>query len=172
MTWTASSFPYGSVLTSTQMTQLFDNITSAMHGETNAPRLYPEALADSVAGTAYTGDSGILSSAATSYTEIANYRVIQGGSIRCQFKLTSNSAGGNGHARIYKNGVAYGTARLRADNNYQTFTEDLSFAANDTLQIYAYCTGTPSATLVYVKDILFGSAKWISPPVPLTLGER
>jgi len=121
------------------------------------------------AGTDYVGNSGVLSTSATSPTEIANYRGIQGGTIRCQFKLTCNNAGGNGYARIYKNGAAFGTHRADTDNVYSTYTEDLDFAEGDTLQVFAY---REVATLAYVKEIVFGADEWISPPVVLLIGER
>lgn len=39
MTWTVLTFAFGSVLTSTKMTQLFDNITAMASGDSGAPKI-------------------------------------------------------------------------------------------------------------------------------------
>ena len=41
------------------------------------------------------------------------------------------------YARIYKNGVAYGTERSLLGPSSATFTEDLTFAANDLVSLRA-----------------------------------
>lgn len=82
--------------------------------------------------------------------------------IRIYFEL---KAGGNGethYGRIYKNGVAFGTARSTDIEAYQTYSEDLAFAAGDLIQIYAHSTG--GAPVVYIRNfrILGGWAKTFS----------
>lgn len=48
MTWTNLSFAFGSVLTSTKMTQLFDDITALANGDSGAPSIVEAALASAV----------------------------------------------------------------------------------------------------------------------------
>lgn len=45
MAWTSLSFPFGSILTSTKMTQLYDNITALANGDSGAPSITTAALA-------------------------------------------------------------------------------------------------------------------------------
>ncbi len=44
MAWTTLSFPFGSILTSTKMTQLYDNLTALADGATGAPPIQTAAL--------------------------------------------------------------------------------------------------------------------------------
>jgi len=44
MTWTSLSFAYGSVLTSTKMTQLYDNLTALAKGHSGAPSIINAAV--------------------------------------------------------------------------------------------------------------------------------
>lgn len=55
MTWTTLSFPYGSTLTSTKMTQLYDNIAAAMLGEPSAPAFKQRFIALRETGTGSDG---------------------------------------------------------------------------------------------------------------------
>lgn len=46
MVWTALTFAFGSVLTSTKMTQLYDNITAQANGDSGAPKQQTAGIAD------------------------------------------------------------------------------------------------------------------------------
>jgi len=76
---------------------------------------------------------------ATSYTKYREIRLDKGGSLRITFDLYCAGSGNAAHARIYRNGSAVGTARVRTDSGWQTFTEDISgWSAGDLVQLYAY----------------------------------
>lgn len=45
MTWTTIPFPFGSTLTSTKMTQFFDNLTAVANGDASAPNIQTAAIA-------------------------------------------------------------------------------------------------------------------------------
>lgn len=57
------------------------------------------------------------------------------------YKVTYTTQGGAGgywaYAQVYKNGSAYGTEAGYSDNQLHTISEDLTFSANDYVQIYA-----------------------------------
>ena len=44
MTWTTFNYPYGSVLTSAQMTNLYNNFTAVANGDTGAPKITKAAM--------------------------------------------------------------------------------------------------------------------------------
>lgn len=56
--------------------------------------------------------------------------------LRVKFDLKLNSGGGQAHGTIYKNGVSYGTARATNSSTYVTYSEDLSFANSNLIQLY------------------------------------
>ena len=59
MGWTTLSFPYGSVLTSAKMTQLYDNITAQANGDSGAPDQKFDSLTKTatITGFSFTGNS-------------------------------------------------------------------------------------------------------------------
>lgn len=61
-----------------------------------------------------------------------------GGTFRVKFSLAGDSAAHEGYGRIYKNGVAFGTARTVTGTTPTEYSEDLAFAAGDTIEIWGY----------------------------------
>lgn len=51
MAWTSLTFPFGSILTSAKMTNLYDNFTAMGNGDSGAPLVYPAAVYDEAGGT-------------------------------------------------------------------------------------------------------------------------
>ena len=72
----------------------------------------------------------------TSMVKAKEIQIASGGTIRVSFDLKSSNAGQAAHARIYKNGVGFGTDRLNNTTTYSTFTEDLAFCTGDLVQLY------------------------------------
>ena len=71
-----------------------------------------------------------------------------GGTYKVEFTITGTD---DCYGRIYKNGVAFGTER--ATYGTDTFTEDLTFAAGDNLQLYCKKdVGTSSVTAFTVSS--------------------
>ncbi len=50
MAWTSLTFAFGSLLTSTKITQLYDNITALANGDSGAPEIVQAAIADDAIG--------------------------------------------------------------------------------------------------------------------------
>lgn len=71
----------------------------------------------------------------TTYAEFESWNVYKTGTYRITLYLGGTSSG-TLYARIYQNGVAYGTERSVTTTD-TTFTQDLSFTAGDTIQIYS-----------------------------------
>jgi hypothetical protein len=69
--------------------------------------------------------------------------------MRIVFSLKGNGMT-NAYARIYKNGVALGTERIRFFSDYESYSEDLSLSlvTNDLLQIYTKGSA-------WIKDMRF-----------------
>lgn len=77
---------------------------------------------------------------------------------RIKFDYKCNNIAGWG--KIYKNGGAVGTERNDNSNSYVTFSEDLSFADGDTIELWVYS----SFMNVYVKNFrVYG----VSTPITL-----
>lgn len=137
-------------------------------------------IAQSVsAGTAYHqaipyASMGIVvKTAAQSYTELLNTRILQSGTYRVSFNLFSDSTSYAAYARIYKNGVAVGTVRSNTSLTPVNYTEDLTFAAGDTVQIFAYSYNFGNPYSAYLSELKFGvSGGLVYPPVLSGIGDR
>lgn len=67
------------------------------------------------------------------------------GIMRTSFDLKQSNALAVAYGKVYRNGVAVGTERTTSLTTYQTFTEDILFAAGDLYQIYVKVSGGWSA---------------------------
>jgi len=92
----------------------------------------------------------------TAYTKELEVRVNRAGTYRVRFGLYNDFLG-TCYGRVYKNGAPYGTARSHwTDGTTGWFSEDLTFAQGDLIQIYAYSDGS---TIDQVRDLeIFVSA--------------
>lgn len=151
MAWTALSFTYGSKLTSTKMTQLFDNFTAMGSGSSGAPKVSRSAL------ELYTsGSYQIISAVSTGYTLSTTYAKIRealvprGGTISVEFLFMCASGGA---ARVYRNGSAVGTERILTggSNGYNSYFVEAvgSWSVGDLLQVYAY---SPSSVVYAIVN--------------------
>ncbi len=84
------------------------------------------------------GSDSEKTTAATSYTKVKEIVVTRTGTLRVSFALASSNMI-NAYGRVYRNGVAVGTARNTISTTPQTYSEDISgWGPNDLCQIYAY----------------------------------
>ena len=68
--------------------------------------------------------------------------------LRIRFGLYASLTSGNVYGKIYKNGVAFGTERTTSSTSCVYFSEDLSFAEGDTIELWGYKTNPAAAVLV------------------------
>ena len=61
MAWTNLSFPFGSILTSSKMTQLDDNLDALANGDAGAPQIQTAAIADNAVTSAKIPENAITS---------------------------------------------------------------------------------------------------------------
>jgi len=93
-------------------------------------------------------DDAEVSHSTSTYTKYKTITVPAGLSSsqsRIKFDLRAGGAGFNSAARIYKNGVAFGTEQSTASQTYVTKSEDLSgFVGGDTIELWLRCVyGAP-----------------------------
>lgn len=111
------------------------------------------------AGTAYdyTALSAETSTTATIYVATAIKLVVQrSGTYRLTFAVKTAGGGQTAFARLYKDGVAFGTEHSTASTSYVTKTEDIALTAHETYTLYIRTTNVIADA--YVKDAVFQSA--------------
>jgi len=126
-----------------------DNVVArAFAGESGAPLLVNAAITDAtitgVKLNAITvGDyeiaSGFYNGLAAGLQKKLEFTLPQGGTYRTVIALIHDAKSGSSSARIYKNGSTFGTQRITSGD--ATYTEDLTFAAGDLIQVYIQNSG-------------------------------
>jgi hypothetical protein len=81
------------------------------------------------------------------YTKVNDITIVFAGTYRVKFELAASTSHSSHpvYGRIYKNGVAVGTERSTSSGTYIEFTEDLTFAAGDNIQLYTKGSPAPAA---------------------------
>jgi len=108
------------------------NVTGNINSTSNAIHVAGLTAGDEVFAVAAEG-----SGHNTTYAVVRKYRTSYAGTIRIKFALKISNNYFSASARIYKNGVAYGTERSTNSTTYVAFSEDLAFADGDTIEIWA-----------------------------------
>ncbi len=96
----------------------------------------------------------------TNYGSKHTMTVGRAGTYRVSFVLRSVSAPG-AYAQIYKNGVAYGTQRYITTTSGVTYTEDLTFAAGDQIDICVKIAGSSGYGGIYNIAVYGDAAPYI-----------
>jgi hypothetical protein len=128
------------VITTATAVLLRDNPIAITEGATGAPRIQPAALANMTSGN-YVIASGSGTSETTSYVKFTEHYFPQPGTFKSVIDLVSDEAAVDVYARIYKNGVAHGTERSTGSTTGATWTEDITVAAGDLIQLYLKGSG-------------------------------
>ena len=89
-------------------------------------------------GTTFTLASAATerSTTSTSYVKMKEFVAAQNGTVTVYFEIKTSNYGASVYGRIYKNGTAYGTERSTTSTSYDNYSENLTFAAGDLIQIY------------------------------------
>lgn len=83
-------------------------------------------------------DTELLGLAEIVFTKRKEIQVLVPGVYRVKYAFGNNNGGiGNCQANVYKNGVAVGTQRGTAADAYVVYSQDLTFAEGDLVQLYS-----------------------------------
>ncbi|RLC34486.1 MAG: hypothetical protein DRZ76_02595 [Candidatus Nealsonbacteria bacterium] len=80
------------------------------------------------------------SSSEVSYTLIKELEVLESGTYRISWEMRSDGAGENSYAKIYKNGVAFGSEQVVSNASYVTKAENLTFSKGDSIELWVHVT--------------------------------
>jgi len=69
-------------------------------------------------------------------TKVREIRILSSGTVRVKFDMKVSSTSFGIRGQIYKNGVAAGTLRETFLATFTTYTEDITVASNDLIQLY------------------------------------
>ncbi len=94
-----------------------------------------------VSDTLFISSDGIASNSGTSPAKEKEIELDYAGNYRVKFSIRIPGGAGDAHGQIYKNGVAFGTERVNGATSYVEYSEDLTFAAGDLVQIYLWRAG-------------------------------
>jgi hypothetical protein len=171
MAWTTypdSTFDTGKPGKGSIIENIYKNITAVANGDSGAPEIQTSAYAAQSVDTAAiknqnvtaaklpnftTGSYQIADSSAEesttseTYVKLKEIYVGRAGTVTTFFYLkclTDNAWG-----RVYKNGTAVGTERNTTSQSYVSYSENITVAAGDLIQLYAHSTGGDTA---YVKN--------------------
>lgn len=137
MAWTDLTFAFGSLLTSTKMTQLDNNFDALASGASGAPEILIDALTACTSGhyqVAYE-DTGLI--AGDTYTCYNTFKIGRGGTVVTRLGLIAAEENDDVYGRVYVNSVAVGTERTTSTSiSYTYWTESFSIAAGDIVQIF------------------------------------
>lgn len=76
----------------------------------------------------------LFTMAGSTYTLAKKIQMPNGGVVQVTFDL--RTVGGTAYGRIYKNGVAVGTERTTSSSTFVSWSENITFAANDTIELW------------------------------------
>jgi len=158
MAWVdlSTAFGYGTVLTSAQMQNLWDNITALANGDSGAPDIQTAALDDDVVTRAKLADydSGVRQESEslvyletigfthTSYAKVDEFPACsRNGTIQTRIGLRRGSVGTTVYGKVYKNGSPVGTERVCTSSSWEYHLEDIVVVIGDVLELWTYRSG-------------------------------
>lgn len=104
----------------------------------------------------------ISSTAQASYLKVKEIKINYSGVHRVKFLLYNNDGISTVYGRIRKNGADFGTERSTSNSVPVLFTEDLTFAKGDLVQMYIKAPGLNTAfagVFAIYGTVAFGSVK-------------
>ncbi len=173
MAWTDLTFPFGSKLTSTKMTQLFNNFQAVTDKDAGAPQLANNYIVNAMItdGTisnekqeAYATGSELLCDATPGANALSipddtlrtrlSHRVARAGTLRFIIQTTCSLNCGSVTARVYRNGGAVGSAISGT-----TVDQDISgWSVDDTLEVKVFSSGIATTGVVNRCEIYSNNA--------------
>ena len=167
MTYTALSFSFGALLTSSEMNAMFENFAALAAGDTGAPRIEPNALWDPSSGgydahlasgvqkgiavnDIITYDSYMLNATKSSgnqgYTLEDEVKCLINGTYIFKSYLFMNGTSRTTISRLYVNNIAVGAENTVTDSAQSWASEPITVASGDLVQLYVSTSGTAART--------------------------
>ncbi len=104
-----------------------------------ASNIYRRAIASNT--LTYSSDA-VVTATGTGPELAKSVRILIGGQIRVKFDAKAGYVSAMTF-KIYRNGVAYGTLQTTSSTSYTTYSEDLYFAAGDSIDLYFVTQANP-----------------------------
>lgn len=147
MPWTDLSFPFGSILTSSKMTQLDDNFEALANADSGAPTIqHDTAPAVSAGGTTQARVDKEYTETGTSYRRMVEWKLGVHGTIRVYFEFRLGGSGAEAQVRLLKNGSEV-DSWATTSGTYVSRSHDVSVAFGDVLELQGRHTGGGSEFL-------------------------
>lgn len=150
MAWTSLTFAFGSLLTSTKMTQLYDNITAVANGDSGAPTVQNSAVAVGAIQTRHFKEMEVGSykimefpavvSSGASYIKSNEGRISRYGAFTYRMRGVA-VGGGTAFARVYRNGIAVGSEHSFSAAPSNAESSVSSWTAGDLVQLWTRNSG-------------------------------
>lgn len=139
MAWTSLSYAFGSLLTSTKMTQLYDNITALANGDTGAPAIQPAAFRPYVAGSYQIG-AGFWTKVVSSTSAVLAAEFMTGLAGNFTVGWNHEPGGATVTSALRINSLGVSSAYTSAANSRCFLTRNVTSAsAGDLIQIFGTC---------------------------------
>jgi len=168
MAWTALTYAFGSLLTSTKMTQLFDNFASLAAGDLGAPDIITNALGGQISGSFIIATNSTERQSTTTATpqKLYEFKVGQGGIFKLTFSHKYAGGSGNTTAFIYVDNAQFGSSINVASTAYVEVSVDVTVPALGLLQIYAQGDNGALYTLIDTVSVSVGKPIEIGDALP------
>jgi len=106
-----------------------------------------------ISGSILSFDSapGTDSNSTTTWIKAKGFIIDRSGTVSIRFNLSSNIGGNQARGRIYKNGVAFGTLQSTTSLSYVEFSQTLTFARGDAVDLYLQSPTGAAASNTYLR---------------------
>ena len=166
MTWTNLSFAFGSLLTSTKMTQLYDNLTALANGDSGAPKINPNAFRTYASGSYMAYESPRVREVSSStYNVAGEFITAIGGNFTVGYVRTV-PGGNTASTEVRVNSIAVSSAYSSGVATTTLITKDLTgINSGDLIQVFGKYDGGSTTVTINAFGIMadgpffFGAAK-------------
>lgn len=152
MAWTSLTYAFGSLLTSTKMTQLYDNLTALANGDSGAPTIQPSAISTYAPGSYFCFVHTAPGSRSSSgYDKMSEFKTALSGNLSVGFLRRTNGVGNTASTRIYVNSMAVSSGYSDASSAWTFVSRNItSCNAGDLIQIFGKYDG--GVATIYTKN--------------------
>lgn len=114
-----------------------ENMVAQFEGAAGSPGVSYDAFQNVSPGNVDLDYMSMRAHTSSSWSWLDEWHVFKAGTYRITLRLYANNSGATIYARVYKNGVPFGTERSATANANAVFVEDLTFAVGDRIEIWS-----------------------------------